>query len=64
MKKEGFYAVYKGDTFIDLGPTSELALRLGVKKGTIIFWASNSNFNRIKNYENHMISVRIEDDDE
>lgn len=64
MKKEGFYAIYKGDTFIDLGPTSELAKRIGVKKNTIIFWASNSNLKRIKNYENHMIAVRIEDDDE
>lgn len=64
MKKEGFYAIYKGDTFIDLGPTSELAERIGVKKNTIIFWASNSNLKRIKNYENHMIAVRIEDDDE
>lgn len=63
MKKEGFYAVYKGDTFIDLGPTGELADRIGVKKQTIIFWASNSNFNRIKNYENHMIAIRIENDE-
>ena len=40
------YAIYKGDSFIDLGTAQELSERLGIKERTIKYYATNTHHNR------------------
>lgn len=67
MKKK-YFALYKGDEFIDLGTAKELADKYNVTPKYIRFLSTPSNKKRIANYKkkniNSLISVKIEDDDD
>ena len=61
MKKD--YALYKGDTFLELGSRKKLAEYLKVSLNTITFYMSPTYKKRAKNeYSNRLIVFRIEDD--
>lgn len=55
------YALYKGDTFLDLGTKRELAERRNVSMNTLNFWTSKVNKRRIKTrkYQNALILIKI-----
>ncbi len=57
-----FYALYRGDTFIDVGSKQRLARRIGVSIDTITFYMSPSHLRRSKG--NGYIVIRIDDEDE
>lgn len=59
MRKR-IYALYKGDTFIDLGTIEYLAKVLNVSKRTIHFYSTPSYRKRS---ENGYIVIRIEDEE-
>ncbi|MCT1392022.1 hypothetical protein M4D76_27645 [Peribacillus frigoritolerans] len=54
------FALYQGDTFIDLGTKEYLANKLNVKIGTIEFYMSPTY--RKRTNDNGYIVIRIEDD--
>lgn len=56
------YAIYRGDTFVDLGTAKELAERLGVKENTIYCYASKSK--KYRYGEDRMIAVEMDGDEE
>lgn len=56
------YALYKGDTFIELGTKEELAKVLGVKQQTISFYMSPIHYKISKG--NGYVVIRIEDEKE
>lgn len=56
------YALYKGDDFIDIGTTKELAQKLNVKEETIRFYATSTWKNKT-NCESWVV-VSIEEDKE
>lgn len=56
------YALYHGDTFIDLGTAEHLAELLGVKVQTVKFYGYQSWLERT-DYRGYVL-VRIEEDDE
>lgn len=59
------YALYCGDTFIDIGTISQLAEKQGVKPSTMSFYRTPSYIKRIerrKSLDSTMILIRIEDD--
>ncbi len=55
------YALYKGDTFIDLGTKQYLAKLINVKVSSIEFYMTPTYKNRTKN---GWIVIKIEDDEE
>lgn len=59
MKKKAIYALYKGDTFIDLGTIDYLANILNVSVRTAKFYKSPVYHKRCK--DNALIIIRIED---
>lgn len=59
MKHE--YALYKGDTFIDLGSAEYLAAKINVKVGSILFYKSPTYKKR--NGERGWVVVEIPEDD-
>lgn len=61
MKKPIYYALYKGDEFIDLGTKKYLADLLNVTIETLNFYMSNTYRKRNKK-GNCYIVIRIEDD--
>lgn len=61
MKKPIYYALYKGDEFVDLGTKNYLAKVLNVKEETINFYMSETYKKRNKK-GNCYIVIRIEDD--
>lgn len=66
MSKECEYALYKGDTFIDLGTKKYLANLLKCKIDYITWLASPSHKKRIENNKkktsNALIAIKIEED--
>ena len=54
------YALYHGDTFIDLGTKEYLAKLMGVKKKTISFYMSPTWLNRT-NYNGYVV-IKSEED--
>lgn len=64
MKKENIYAVYKGDEFIDLGTKKELAKKLNIKLSSMKFLITPTYRKRIKNKNDSLIVIKIDDDDE
>lgn len=54
------YALYKGDTFIDLGTKEYLAQKLNVKVATIVFYMTPTYRKRTK--DNAYIVIKIEED--
>lgn len=60
MKKKVYYAIYKGDEFIDLGTVNQLAKRFNVTPKTIRCMNAKSIKARDK-YYNRLLAYRIED---
>jgi hypothetical protein len=58
------FAVYRGDEFVDVGTAEEIAKRLGCKPDTIRFYASPSYKARLKDGNNRLVAVRIDEEDE
>ena len=61
MKKPICYALYKGDTFIDLGTKEYLANLINVDPKTIVFYMSPTYRKRNKKGNNYIV-IRIEED--
>ena len=65
MKKEKYFALYKGDTFIDLGTAKELSKKYKVKPETIRYLSTPANLKRIMDRKNPkfnaLITVKIDD---
>ncbi len=53
------YALYRGDTFIDLGTKQHLANKIGVKVSTIEYYMTPTHRKKIKG--NGWIVIKIED---
>jgi hypothetical protein len=62
-QREKIYALYKGDTFIDVGTKKELAARNGIEVKTIGFYATPSQRKRY-NEEKAYIVIKLEEDEE
>lgn len=68
MRKIKYYALYKGDKFIDLGTKEYLANLLNVTQKTIEFYASPAQLRKLnskklkKEYTEGTIVVKIDDD--
>ena len=60
MKKKVYYAIYRGDEFIDLGTVNQLAKRFNVTPKTIRCMSAKSIKTRDK-YYNRLLAYRIED---
>ena len=62
---EKYFALYKGDKFIDLGTAKELAEKYNVTPKTIRYLSTPANRRRIektkKDVSNALISVKIDD---
>ena len=61
MKKQKQYALYKGDTFIDIGTKEYLANKIGVDTKSIEFYMSPT-YQRRNNYKGWVV-IRIEEDE-
>lgn len=59
--KKNIYALYKGDTFLDLGNIKELAEKFKVKEETLYWYATSTYKKRIKDKENCIIVIKIND---
>lgn len=59
-RKEAVYAIYKGDTFIDVGTAKELARSQGIKIKTVWFYASGASKRRAGTSTNRLEVVRVE----
>ena len=62
--KPSVFALYKGDTFVDVGTYAELAARTGIKIETLRFYATAMHRKRLKNPEKGLIAVRLEEEDD
>ena len=62
--KPSVFALYKGDTFVDVGTYAELAARTGIKKDSLRFYATAVHKKRLKNPEKGLIVVRLEEEDD
>jgi hypothetical protein len=59
------YALYKGDTFIDLGSKKRLAERIGVSVSTITFYGTPTYIKRGKREDsNRYLVIKIRSDEE
>lgn len=59
--RQRIYAVYDGDSFVDVGTKHELAERLGVTTDTIVFTASPAHKKRRPNGR-HAVFIGYEDE--
>lgn len=53
------YAIYRGDTFVDVGTAKELARKNNIKISTVYFYASPYYHNLVKNKINRRIVYRV-----
>lgn len=58
------YAVYHGDTFLDLGTAEELAERMNVKAETVRYRTRPTYNRRFTDDTKRIVVIRIEDDEE
>lgn len=69
MRKRKLFALYKGDTFIDIGTAEELAHKRNVQPKFIRYLSTPANKRRIANRKNKnktsnaLISIKMEDED-
>lgn len=63
MNKIKTYALYKGDEFIDIGTTKELAEKIGVSETSIRFYSTPTYVKRNRK-GNCYVVVRIDDEEE
>ena len=62
--KPSVFALYKGDTFVDVGTYAELAARTGIKEESLRFYATSVHRKRLKNPDKGLIVVRLEEEDD
>ena len=60
MRKNNIYALYKGDTFINLGTVKELAKFMNVSEATIRFYITKVYKERRKDSNNSYIVIKVE----
>lgn len=62
------YAIYQGDTFLDIGTVSELAEKFKVTPETIRFWGTPAHLKRMKKSDGEIgdskIVIKLDDEDE
>lgn len=68
-RKEGVYALYKGEECLAIGTKREISEQLGIKIETLTFYTSKSYKDRIKKVNHYCKDgfrelIRIEDDEE
>ena len=63
-RSKAIYALYKGDTFINLGTKEELAKEINVTPKTILFYSGTVWKKRRKENGNSYIVIRVSDKDE
>lgn len=67
MKKKQEYAIYKGDTLLDIGTADELAKKRNISKKTI-YRLSRPSYKRLlekrKNSKNALIVIKINEQGE
>lgn len=63
-KARNEYAVYHGDTFLDLGTAEELAERMNVKADTIRYRTTPTYKRRSPDDSNRIVVIKIEEDEE
>ena len=58
------YAIYKGDTFVDLGTVAYLSKKYGISNQTIRYYASPIYRKRLigKDLDNNRIVIVVEDE--
>lgn len=62
---EKYYALYKGDKFIDLGSMLYLCKKYNFRRQTLMFYKTPAYLKRIeKGYKKKLILIEIEDDEE
>lgn len=57
------YALYKGEKFISVGTSVELASLWGVSPKTIRFWSTPYYRRKFKDDKNRLICIKLEDDE-
>lgn len=60
-KYSKIYAIYRGDKFIDVGTIKELSERQNLSKKTLHFYNSKAHINRMKDENNCIIVIKLED---
>jgi len=64
MRKENWYAIYKGDKFLFQGTKKECSEYLGVDEKTVYFYTTPTYQKRSKDeYNNRMIVIKVEEGD-
>lgn len=59
------YAIYKGDTFLDIGTLKELAKKFNVKEKTIYFYSTEVYKKRRNyNFDNCYIVIEVDESDD
>lgn len=53
------YAIYKGDTFIDVGTKKELVEKYNIRSETFNFYCTKTYHKRIKDKENRYIIFKV-----
>lgn len=59
MKKQNLYALYKGDTFLDIGTAVDLAKKYNVEPRTIKYYSMESYLKKSTKINNRLISVNL-----
>lgn len=59
---KAIYVLYQGDEVIDIGTAEELAKRRDVKLSTIYHYRTQAYRKRIKDQDNRLLAVRVDDD--
>ena len=60
IKKYNIYALYKGDTFLDIGTVRDLAIKYNIELKTIKYYSSKAYLKKCKNSDNRLIAVNID----
>lgn len=61
MCKEKVYAIYKGDEFVDMGTSKELAKKFGIREESVKFFSYPTNHRRNKG--KRKIAIVIDDEE-
>lgn len=64
MSREKDYALYKGDELIAIGTKKEIAEATGLKISSVAFYGTPSYRKNLKDDEDGLILIRIEDDED
>ena len=62
MRKQGQFALYKGDNYLYGGTIKELAKYLNVKDKTIYFYSTKAYKERRKDSDNSYLIIKLEEE--